>query len=73
MGTSQTDTTQLARTVLEYPAPDRERLRKIAKAQDRSVAALHRVIIRDYLAAHDDTGAPLRNFELRGGNGGPMT
>ena len=57
MANTQTHTTELARTTIEYPPADRERLRKIAAAQDRSVAALHRRIIRDYLASHDDTGA----------------
>ncbi len=58
METSLTDTTEPARTTLEYPVEHRERLRKIADAQGRSVAAQHRIIIRDYLAAHDDEGRP---------------
>ncbi len=58
MANTQTDTTEPARTTLEYPEADRERLRLIAAAQGRSVAAQHRIIIRDYLAAHDDEGRP---------------
>lgn len=45
-------------TTLEYPEPDRARVRKIAAAQRRSVNAQLNVIVAEYLASHDDTGAP---------------
>ncbi len=51
--------------MLEFPSADRERLRKIARAQGRSVAAQHRIIIRDYLAAHDDDGKPVEGGAVK--------
>lgn len=44
-------------TTLEYPEADRARIRKIAAAQHRSVNAQLNVIVAEYLASHDDTGA----------------
>lgn len=55
---SPPDITEMCASTLEYPAAHRDRLRKIAAAQDRSVAAQIRKVIADYLASHDDTGAP---------------
>ncbi len=42
---------------LEWPKESRRRLKRIAAAQSRSVNAQLNVIIADYLASHDDTGA----------------
>lgn len=58
MGAPVTEAIEKAATTLEYPAADRERIRKIAAAQRRSVNAQLNVIIAEYLATHDDTGAP---------------
>ena len=58
MAQSQTDAVEKVATSLEYPEPDRARIRRIAAAQHRSVNAQLNVIVAEYLASHDDTGAP---------------
>jgi hypothetical protein len=58
MAHGETEVVERVATTLEYPEPDRARVRKIAAAQRRSVNAQLNVIVAEYLACHDDTGAP---------------
>lgn len=44
---------------LEWPRESRDRMKRVAKAQGRSVNAQLNVIVAEWLAAHDDTGAPI--------------
>ncbi len=71
MGRSRPTVDERVANNLEWPKESRDRLKRIAAAQSRSVNAQLNVIIADYLASHDDTGAPLRNFAPRGTMGAP--
>lgn len=57
MAEGRTEVVVKVATTLEYPESDRARVRKIAAAQRRSVNAQLNLIIAEYLACHDDTGA----------------
>lgn len=48
-----------ARTTLDLPPDHMNRVREIARAQNRKTAQQFRAIIAEYLATHGDDGKPL--------------